>query len=75
MAETGMVNKLIMSFVGNNKVLEKKFLTGSLAIELCPQGSLAERLRAAGAGIPAFFTPTATSRFHDHFLNYLLMPG
>lgn len=63
LAENGLVNKLIMSFVGNNKVLEKKYLTGSLVIELCPQGSLAERIRAAGAGIPAFFTPTATSKF------------
>jgi 3-oxoacid CoA-transferase len=49
---------LILSYLGNNKALEKKYLTGKIAIELCPQGTLAERLRAGGAGIPAFFTPT-----------------
>lgn len=58
LVEAGQVDRLILSFLGNNKFLEKKYLTGSLAVELCPQGSLAERLRAAGAGIPAFFTPT-----------------
>ncbi|XHG06344.1 hypothetical protein AWENTII_009549 [Aspergillus wentii] len=52
------VNRLILSYLGNNKALEKKYLTGNIAIELCPQGTLAERLRAGGAGIPAFFTPT-----------------
>ncbi|KAK3061461.1 hypothetical protein LTS18_006155, partial [Coniosporium uncinatum] len=56
--KTGQVNKLILSFLGNNKVLEKKYLSGNIAIELCPQGTLAERIRSAGAGIPAFFTPT-----------------
>ncbi|KAH7152718.1 hypothetical protein EDB81DRAFT_868046 [Dactylonectria macrodidyma] len=55
----GQVSRLILSYLGNNKVLEKKYLTGELAIELCPQGTLAERIRAGGAGIAAFFTPTA----------------
>ncbi|KAK7426679.1 hypothetical protein QQZ08_006857 [Neonectria magnoliae] len=55
----GQVDRLILSYLGNNKVLEKKYLTGELAIELCPQGTLAERIRAGGAGIAAFFTPTA----------------
>lgn len=50
-----------MSFLGNNKALEKKYLSGEVAIELCPQGTIAERIRAAGAGIPAFFTPTGVS--------------
>lgn len=50
---------MILSFLGNNKVLEKQYLGGDIAIELCPQGTLAERIRAAGAGIPAFYTPTA----------------
>jgi 3-oxoacid CoA-transferase len=59
LTSSGQVNRLILSYLGNNKVLEKKYLTGELAIELCPQGTLAERIRAAGAGIPAFFTPTA----------------
>lgn len=59
--KTGQVNKLIISFLGNNKALEKKYLTGNITIELCPQGTLAERIRAAGAGIPAFYTPTAVN--------------
>lgn len=58
LTKAGQVNRLILSYLGNNKALEKKYLTGELAIELCPQGTLAERIRAGGAGIPAFFTPT-----------------
>ncbi|RHZ63222.1 uncharacterized protein CDV56_106014 [Aspergillus thermomutatus] len=58
LTQAGQVNRLILSYLGNNKALEKKYLTGKIAIELCPQGTLAERLRAGGAGIPAFFTPT-----------------
>jgi len=52
------VNTMIGSYVGENKEFERQFLSGELEVELCPQGTLAERLRAAGAGIPAFFTPT-----------------
>lgn len=59
--KSGQVNKLILSFLGNNKALEKKYLTGGITIELCPQGTLAERIRAGGAGIPAFYTPTAAN--------------
>ncbi|KAF9884119.1 hypothetical protein FE257_002291 [Aspergillus nanangensis] len=58
LTRAGQVDRLILSFLGNNKALEKKYLTGNIAIELCPQGTLAERIRAGGAGIPAFFTPT-----------------
>ncbi|KJZ77728.1 Succinyl-CoA:3-ketoacid-coenzyme A transferase 1 [Hirsutella minnesotensis 3608] len=58
LTEAGQVNRLILSYLGNNKVLERKYLSGELAIELCPQGTLAERIRAGGAGIPAFYTPT-----------------
>ncbi|KAM4061579.1 coenzyme A transferase domain-containing protein [Hirsutella rhossiliensis] len=58
LTEAGQVNRLVLSYLGNNKALEKKYLGGELAIELCPQGTLAERLRAGGAGIPAFYTPT-----------------
>ena len=61
LVEAGMLSKCILSFLGNNKSLEKQYLTGKIAIELCPQGSIAERLRAGGAGIPAFFTPTGVS--------------
>jgi 3-oxoacid CoA-transferase subunit A len=52
------VRKMIGSYVGENKELERQFLAGELDLELCPQGTLAERIRAGGAGIPAFFTPT-----------------
>lgn len=50
--------KMISSYVGENKEFERQYLTGELEVELCPQGTLAERLRAGGAGIPAFYTPT-----------------
>nr|XP_036577253.1 Succinyl-CoA:3-ketoacid coenzyme A transferase 1, mitochondrial 2 [Colletotrichum truncatum]KAF6784192.1 Succinyl-CoA:3-ketoacid coenzyme A transferase 1, mitochondrial 2 [Colletotrichum truncatum] len=58
LTKSGQVNNLILSYLGANKALEKKYLTGEIGIELCPQGTLAERIRAGGAGIPAFFTPT-----------------
>ncbi|HUQ05662.1 MAG TPA: CoA transferase subunit A [Kofleriaceae bacterium] len=54
----GQVKKMISSYVGENKVFEKLFLSGQLEVELNPQGTLAERIRAGGAGIEAFFTPT-----------------
>src|SRR6476646_6995146 len=54
----GQVKKMISSYVGENKIFERLYLDGKLEVELCPQGTLAERLRAGGAGIPAFFTPT-----------------
>jgi 3-oxoacid CoA-transferase subunit A len=54
----GQVKKMVSSYVGENKVFEKLFLSGELEVELCPQGTLAERIRAGGAGIEAFFTPT-----------------
>ena len=50
------IKKMIASYVGENKRFEEQFLTGELEVELSPQGTLAERLRAGGAGIPAFFT-------------------
>jgi 3-oxoacid CoA-transferase len=64
LTKSGQVNRLILSFLGSNKALEKQYLTGEVAVELCPQGTLAERIRAAGAGIPAFFTPTAARTYH-----------
>jgi 3-oxoacid CoA-transferase subunit A len=54
----GQVKKMVSSYVGENKIFEQQFLSGQLQVELCPQGTLAERLRAGGAGIEAFFTPT-----------------
>jgi 3-oxoacid CoA-transferase subunit A len=56
--ENRQVKKLIASYVGNNKFFEKLALNNEIEMELNPQGTLAERMRAAGAGIPAFFTPT-----------------
>lgn len=52
------IQKMISSYVGENKVFEKKFLDGDIDVELLPQGTLAEKIRAGGSGIPAFFTPT-----------------
>jgi 3-oxoacid CoA-transferase subunit A len=49
---------MISSYVGENKEFERQFISGELEVELAPQGTLAERLRAGGAGIPAFYTPT-----------------
>lgn len=81
----GLVRKMISSYVGENKTFERLYLDGKLEVELCPQGTLAERLRAAGAGIPAFYTPTGygtqraegreTRTFHDRLgkeRNYIL---
>ena len=56
--EAGQIKKLIGSYVGENKRLEELILSGSLEMELNPQGTLAERIRAGGAGIPGFYTPT-----------------
>ncbi|MEE2757688.1 MAG: CoA transferase subunit A [Myxococcota bacterium] len=56
--ESRQITKMVGSYVGENKEFERQFLSGELEVELCPQGTLAERLRAAGAGIPAFYTPT-----------------
>src|SRR6201996_3043057 len=52
------IRKMVSSYVGENKEFERQYLTGELEGELTPQGTLAERLRAGGAGIPAFYTPT-----------------
>jgi 3-oxoacid CoA-transferase subunit A len=54
----GQIGKMISSYVGENKLFEKLYLDGELELELNPQGTLAERIRAGGAGIPAFYTPT-----------------
>ncbi|ETI22568.1 hypothetical protein G647_06644 [Cladophialophora carrionii CBS 160.54] len=58
LSPTGQVSRWIVSFIGNNKPLGKQYHEGKVVVELCPQGTIAERLRAAGAGIPAFFTAT-----------------
>jgi 3-oxoacid CoA-transferase subunit A len=55
---SGQIRKMISSYVGENKLFERLYLSGELELELNPQGTLAERIRAGGAGIPAFFTKT-----------------
>ena len=55
--QTRQVNKMISSYVGENAEFERQLLSGELEVELIPQGTLAERIRAGGAGIPAFYTP------------------
>jgi 3-oxoacid CoA-transferase subunit A len=55
---SGQIRKMISSYVGENKLFERLYLSGELELELTPQGTLAERIRAGGAGIPAFFTKT-----------------
>jgi 3-oxoacid CoA-transferase len=57
--KNGQVRKMVGTYVGENKVLETMALGGQLELELVPQGTFAERMRAAGAGVPAFFTPTS----------------
>ena len=54
----GQIRKMISSYVGENKLFAQQYLSGELELEFNPQGTLAERIRAGGAGIPAFFTPT-----------------
>ena len=56
--ETRQIRKMVSSYVGENKLFEKLYLSGQLELEFNPQGTLAERIRAGGAGIPAFFTKT-----------------
>ncbi len=58
MLEAGMIESHMGSYVGENKLLEEKVIRGELNLTLVPQGTLVERIRAGGAGIPAFFTPT-----------------
>jgi 3-oxoacid CoA-transferase subunit A len=80
--ESKQVKKMIASYVGENKRFESLALSGEIEVELNPQGTLAERMRAGGAGIPAFFTPTGygtqaaegkeTRQFNGR--NYVLVP-
>lgn len=56
--ETGRIRKMVSSYIGDNKLFEQLYLAGELELELSPQGTLAERIRAGGAGIPAFYTRT-----------------
>jgi 3-oxoacid CoA-transferase subunit A len=61
--ETRQVKKMISSYVGENNEFERQYLEGELEVEFCPQGTLAERMRAGGAGIPGFYTRTGLARW------------
>ncbi|HJV46588.1 MAG TPA: CoA transferase subunit A [Bacillota bacterium] len=77
------IKKMISSYVGENKIFERQFLSGELEVELVPQGTLAERIRAGGAGIPGFYTatgvgtPIAEGKEHKEFNGrmYILEQG
>jgi 3-oxoacid CoA-transferase subunit A len=81
--QTRQVKKMISSYVGENNEFERQFLTGELEVEFAPQGTLAERLRAGGAGIPGFYTRTgvgtlvAEGKEHKNFdgITYILERG
>ncbi len=60
------IKRMISSYVGENKDFEHQYLTGQLEVELCPSGTLAERCRAGGAGIAAFYTPTGANTVIQH---------
>jgi 3-oxoacid CoA-transferase subunit A len=84
--ETRQIKKMISSYVGENKEFERQYLAGELELEFTPQGTLAEKLRAGGAGIPAFFTRTGVGTLiaegkearefngHVHILEQALFP-
>ncbi|KCV67611.1 3-oxoacid CoA-transferase [Fonticula alba] len=63
--QSRQLRRMIASYVGENKLFEELYMNGELEVELTPQGTLAERLRAAGAGIPAFYTPTGNATLHQ----------
>lgn len=81
--ETRQIKKMISSYVGENAEFERQYLNGELEVEFCPQGTLAERMRAGGAGIPAFYTRTgigtmiAEGKEHKEFdgVTYILERG
>jgi 3-oxoacid CoA-transferase len=64
--QSRQVKRMVASYVGENPLFERQYLSGQLELELTPQGSLAERLRAGGAGIPAFYTPTGVGTYVEH---------
>jgi 3-oxoacid CoA-transferase subunit A len=84
--ETRQIRKMISSYVGENKEFERQYLAGELELEFTPQGTLAEKLRAGGAGIPAFFTRTGVGTLvaegkelrefngHTHVMEHALFP-
>ncbi|MCU1324207.1 MAG: succinyl-CoA:3-ketoacid-CoA transferase [Acidobacteriaceae bacterium] len=81
--ETRQIRKMLASYIGENAEFERQFLSGELEVEFCPQGTLAERMRAGGAGIPGFYTRTgvgtqiALGKEHKEFdgITYILERG
>jgi 3-oxoacid CoA-transferase subunit A len=81
--QTRQIKKMISSYVGENAEFERQFLSGEVEVEFCPQGTLAERMRAGGAGIPGFYTRTgvgtlvAEGKEHKEFdgVTYILERG
>lgn len=61
----GMVKRIVASYIGENKEFERQYLAGELELELTPQGTLVEKIRAGGAGIPAFFTATGVDTLYS----------
>src|SRR5258706_3427742 len=59
--QTKQIRKMLSSYVGENAEFERQYLAGELEVEFCPQGTLAERMRAGGAGIPGFFAPAGSA--------------
>jgi len=57
--ESKQISKMVASFIGENKTFERMYLSGELELELCPQGTIAEKCAAGAAGVPAFYTPAA----------------
>ncbi len=64
--KAGIVRKVVCSYIGNNDDLHTRRASGEVTVEITPQGTLAERMRAAGAGIPAFYTPTGVGTVVEH---------
>ena len=69
--ESKQIVKMIASFIGENKVFEKMYLSGDLALELTPQGTIAEKCAAAAAGVPAFFTPAGFGTIGEYYAESL----
>ena len=72
---TRQVKKMIASYVGENKEFERQYLAGELEVEFCPQGTLAERMRAGGAGIPGFYTKTGVGTLVAEGKEVMRFPG
>lgn len=64
--QSSQISKMVSSYMGDNKLFQKQYLSGDLTVEFCPQGSLAEKLRVGGSGIPAFYTATGVGTIVEH---------